>query len=66
MLTCVCLWQLEKQKGTSPEEMKKNKYYNEEAITFVETVLDVLTLDAAHRYEVSVHFPTPRIIETNT
>jgi len=46
--------------------MKKNKYYNEEAITFVETVLDVLTLDAAHRYEVSVHFPTPRIIETNT
>ena len=46
--------------------MKKNKYYNEEAITFVETVLDVLTLDAAHRYEVSVHFPTLRIIETNT
>ena len=44
--------QVEKQKGTSPEEMKNNSYYNEAAIVFVETVLVVLTLDAAYRYEV--------------
>ena len=57
--------QVEKQKGTSPmaKEMKKNMYYNKAAILFVETVLDVLTLDAAHRYEVSLDFPTPTIIE---
>ena len=44
--------QLELAKGTSPEELKNNQYYDEKAIEFVETICRFRVLDGAHRFVV--------------
>ena len=41
--------QLELAKGTSPEELKNNQYYDEKAIEFVERICRFRVLDGAHR-----------------
>ena len=49
--------QVEIAKGATEEELKANKYYDFDAINFIENVCTFLTLDAAHRHVVR---PPPR------
>ena len=44
---------MELANGATAEELKKNRYYDAEAIHFIEEVCTFFTLDAAHRQVVS-------------
>ena len=57
LYSCICFQQLEIKNGATAEELLTNKYYDAEAIHFIEKVCIFATLDAQHRYVVRVVAP---------
>jgi len=51
---CICFEQLEMKNGATTEELMTNKYFDAEAIHFIEKVCIFATLDAQHRFVVRV------------